>query len=185
MRAPSRRAPSIAALALTSALALAQPPAAAPALPSVSAPAGSSVSAPAEGSVAAPADPDLEQRVTRLAEVLRCLVCQNQTIADSNADLAVDLRNQIREKLAAGMSEEQITEFMVERYGDFVLYQPPVKATTWVLWFGPFLLLIAGLGFLYAKLRSRASARPDQPLSDAERRRAEALLEPDEKREPE
>ena len=96
---------------------------------------------------AAPAadDPVLEKRVYKLAEELRCLVCQNQTIADSHAELAIDLKNQIREKMKAGMSDEQITQYMVARYGDFVLYRPPVKATTLPLWFGPFVVLVAAV----------------------------------------
>ena len=89
-------------------------------------------------------DPNLERRVTTLAHELRCLVCQNQTLADSNAPLAVDLRNQIREQLKAGKSEREITDFMVQRYGDFVLYRPPFKATTLLLWFGPVLILVVG-----------------------------------------
>ena len=89
--------------------------------------------------------PQLEQRVMALAEELRCLVCQNQSLADSHADLAVDLKNQIRDKLKQGMTNQEILDYMVERYGDFVLYRPPLKATTLMLWFGPFLLLGAGL----------------------------------------
>src|SRR3972149_9670311 len=105
------------------------------------------------------ADPQLEKRVMALAVELRCLVCQNQTIADSNAELAVDLRNQIREKLKAGMNEAQIIEYMVARYGDFVLYRPPVKATTLPLWIGPFALLLAVLaGFFFFILRRGAAS---------------------------
>jgi cytochrome c-type biogenesis protein CcmH len=131
----------------------------------------------------AAADPALEKRVVKLAEELRCLVCQNQTIADSHADLAVDLKNQIREKLKAGMSEEQIKSYMVERYGDFVLYRPPVKTTTWVLWFGPFLLLLAGIVVLFIKLRGRSrQVASAAGLSDADRERAQALLQEQEKR---
>src|SRR5918995_2913228 len=85
-------------------------------------------------------NPDLEKRVTALADELRCLVCQNQTLADSNAPLAVDLRNQIREQLARGASEREVRDFMVARYGDFVLYKPPLKASTVALWFGPVIL---------------------------------------------
>src|SRR5687768_13318885 len=88
-------------------------------------------------------DPVLEQRVRALAEELRCLVCQNQTLADSNADLAVDLRREIREKMRAGMSDKAVTDYLVTRYGDFVLYRPPFKPTTLLLWLGPFLLLVA------------------------------------------
>ena len=102
-------------------------------------------------------NPTLEKRVTQLTEELRCLVCQNQTIADSQAELAINLKNQVREKLAQGMSEKDVIDFMVERYGDFVLYRPPVKGTTWVLWFGPFLLLLFGLIFLFVKLQRRAA----------------------------
>jgi cytochrome c-type biogenesis protein CcmH len=121
-------------------------------------------------------DPVLEQRVMAIAQELRCLVCQNQTIADSDADLAVDLRQQVREKLAQGMSDRDVSEFMVARYGDFVLYRPPVKHTTWLLWFGPFLLLAAGLTALGLKLKRRAHSEPTAALSDTERRRAAALL---------
>ncbi len=91
----------------------------------------------------------------RLAGELRCLVCQNQTLADSNAGLAVDLRKQIREKLAGGMSDQEVIAFMVQRYGEFVLYKPRLEPSTWLLWFGPFLMLIGGLIFLVFKIRSR------------------------------
>jgi len=121
-------------------------------------------------------DPALEKRAMALAEELRCLVCQNQTIADSHAELAIDLKNQIREKLKAGMSEEQILQFMVARYGDFVLYKPPVKATTVPLWFGPFALMFAALAGLFYYLRRRRSADP-QPLSEAEQARVRVLLD--------
>ena len=93
-------------------------------------------------------NPELEKRVNALADELRCLVCQNQTLADSNAPLAVDLRNQIREQLAKGASERDVVDFMVARYGDFVLYRPPFKASTVALWAGPFVILILGLAFL-------------------------------------
>lgn len=121
-------------------------------------------------------DPVLEKRVMALAEDLRCLVCQNETLAGSNAPLAVDLRQQIREQMKAGRSDQEIIAFMTERYGDFVLFRPPVKTTTYLLWFGPFLLLAAGIGvqLLYLKRRRRRAA--DKPLSEAERKRVEALL---------
>jgi len=121
-------------------------------------------------------NPALEARVNALASELRCLVCQNQTLADSNAPLAVDLRNQIRERLQQGASERNIIDFMVDRYGDFVLYRPPFKATTLLLWIGPMLLMIAGLAGLYYRLarRRREVAKPE--LSGAERARAAALL---------
>lgn len=100
-------------------------------------------------------DPALEKRVMAISEELRCLVCQNQTIADSHAELAVDLRNQVREMLQKGMSEQEIKRYMVERYGDFVLYRPPVQGNTWLLWVGPFVLMVAALLFLLIKLRDR------------------------------
>jgi cytochrome c-type biogenesis protein CcmH len=133
---------------------------------------------------AAPAadDPVLERRAMALAEELRCLVCQNQSLADSHAELAVDLKNQIREKMKAGMGEKQIIDYMVARYGDFVLYRPPVKATTLPLWFGPFVVLVAALAGLFYYLRRRRTAAPEEPLSDAEQARVQALLDrPEEK----
>jgi len=132
---------------------------------------------PAWAGEAAPAaaDPALEERVTALATELRCLVCQNQTLADSNAPLAVDLRNQIREKMQQGASERDIVDYMVARYGDFVLYRPPFKATTVLLWAGPILLMIAGLAALYFRL-ARRRAEPKTELSEEERARAAALL---------
>ena len=117
----------------------------------------------------------LEKRVAALAHELRCLVCQNQTLADSNAPLAVDLRNQIREQLQKGASEREVTDFMVQRYGDFVLYRPPLKASTLLLWTGPFLLLAAGVLLLVRRLRSGRREQP--PLSEAERARVARLLE--------
>jgi cytochrome c-type biogenesis protein CcmH len=123
-------------------------------------------------------DPELEKRVMKLSQELRCLVCQNETLADSRADLAVDLRNQVREQMRAGKSDKEIVAFLTERYGDFVLYRPPVKPTTYLLWFGPFLLLLAGLAFLYRYVRQRAELISDQPISAADKRRAEELLKP-------
>jgi cytochrome c-type biogenesis protein CcmH len=123
------------------------------------------------------ADPALEQRAQAIEEQLRCLVCQNQTIADSNAGLAVDLRRQVREQLAQGKSEREVTDFMVQRYGDFVLYRPPVKSTTWLLWFGPFALLAAGLGLLALKLKRRAGEAESEPdLAPEDLQRARSLL---------
>ena len=124
---------------------------------------------------AATAAEDLDKRTAALAEELRCLVCQNQTLAESNAPLAVDLRNQIREQLAAGKSERDVVDFMVARYGDFVLYRPPLRASTVLLWVGPFVFLIAGFWFLARVLRRRRISEPQ--LSDAERSRAAKLLE--------
>ena len=120
-------------------------------------------------------DAALEKRATALERELRCLVCQNQTIADSNADLAVDLRNQIREQLKRGASERDIIDFMVARYGDFVLYRPPLKASTLALWAGPFVFLIGGFYVLIRFLRRRRVPAP--PLTSAERSRAAKLLE--------
>ena len=122
------------------------------------------------------ADPALEARVMKVAEELRCLVCQNETIAASHADLAVDLRKQIRTKLGEGQSERQILDFMVERYGDFVLYRPALKATTVLLWVGPFaLLLVAGFALTRAiRGRQRQAAAP---LSPSEAARARQLLD--------
>jgi cytochrome c-type biogenesis protein CcmH len=123
-------------------------------------------------------DPALEKRVNKIGEELRCLVCQNQTITDSHAGLAVDLKNQIREQLQAGRSEKQIIEFMVERYGDFVLYRPPMKATTLLLWAGPFVLLgIAIAGAAVVLRRRRALAAGATPLTEAQRRKAAQLLQ--------
>ena len=117
---------------------------------------------------------NLDKRVAALADELRCLVCQNQTLAESNAPLAVDLRDQIREQLAKGASEREVREFMVARYGDFVLYKPPFKASTAALWLGPFVLLAAGIWALRRVARRRL---PAPQLSEAERGRAAKLLE--------
>ncbi len=106
-------------------------------------------------------DPALEARMVRVTSELRCLVCQNQTIADSHADLAVDLRAQVREQLKAGRSDDQIIEYMTARYGDFVLYRPPFKATTALLWLGPALMLAIGLVALAIVLRRRSRLAPD------------------------
>jgi cytochrome c-type biogenesis protein CcmH len=124
---------------------------------------------------AASQSPELEKRTAALAHELRCLVCQNQTLADSNAPLAVDLRNQIREQLAAGKSEQDVRDFMVARYGDFVLYRPPLKVTTLALWIGPFVFLVLGVWLLLRRLARRRVAEPQ--LSGAERERAAKLLE--------
>jgi cytochrome c-type biogenesis protein CcmH len=116
-----------------------------------------------------------EARVMGLAAELRCLVCQNQTIADSHADLAVDLRNQIREMLAKGQSDDQIRKYMTDRYGDFVLYKPPFKATTALLWIGPGALLAIALLALFLMLRSRQRASPESfdPDTDEEQPQAQ------------
>ncbi len=115
-------------------------------------------------------------RAVKLSEKLRCLVCQNQSIAESNAELAQDLRRQIHEQIAAGKSDEEIVDYMVARYGDFVLYQPPVKATTMLLWAGPALLLLLGFAVLVRIVQTRRTQPDEAPLTAAERERAERLL---------
>ena len=121
-------------------------------------------------------DPQIEQRMRALTEQLRCLVCQNETLADSRADLAEDLRKEIREQMKAGKSDQEIIAFLTQRYGDFVLYKPPVKSTTYLLWFGPFVLLFAGTGVLYRYLKRRRELIDDKPLTADERKRAEEIL---------
>ncbi len=137
---------------------------------------GLSPPAPAQSSEVANADPVVEKRLKNLAEELRCLVCQNQTIADSNAPLALDLRNQIREQVAQGKDDDEIRRYMVDRYGDFVLYRPPFKVTTAVLWLGPLLLILGGLAAFLVIIRRRA---PRPPIEVPVERRAEieSLLE--------
>ena len=121
-------------------------------------------------------DPAVERRLKGLAEELRCLVCQNQTIADSNAPLAVDLRNQIRAQIAQGRSDDQIRSYMVERYGDFVLYKPPFHAATALLWLGPPLLIAIGIGAFVLVVRRRRPSPASADLPDKRRRELEALL---------
>jgi cytochrome c-type biogenesis protein CcmH len=123
------------------------------------------------------ADPALEARVNRLAEELRCLVCQNQTIADSHAALAVDLKNQIREQLRSGRSEQQVRDYMVERFGDFILYSPPVKTSTVLLWLGPFVLLLAAAWGLWRAVKRQREAVAAVPDDTEQRARAAAMLE--------
>jgi cytochrome c-type biogenesis protein CcmH len=107
-------------------------------------------------------DPAVEARLKALSTELRCLVCQNQTLADSSAPLAEDLRREIRELIAKGMSDKEITDYLVVRYGDFVRYRPPVKSQTLLLWVGPTILLLAGLGGLWWALRKRNALLPDE-----------------------
>jgi cytochrome c-type biogenesis protein CcmH len=121
-------------------------------------------------------DPVAQRRLVDLSAQLRCLVCQNQSIAESNAELAVDLRNQINEQIKAGRSDTEIVDFMVTRYGDFVLYRPPFKATTALLWMGPIALLLLAVFTFYRTLARRRARIEDKPLSDAERAEAERLL---------
>ena len=124
----------------------------------------------------AAADPALEARMLALAGQLRCLVCQNETLAASQAGLAIDLKNQIREKMRAGESDEAILAWLTARYGDFVLYNPPLKASTVLLWLGPFVLLIMAFTLLFAQIRRRAREAA-APLDETERQRARQLLE--------
>src|SRR5690349_13998737 len=121
-------------------------------------------------------DPAVEQRLTNLSQELRCLVCQNETLADSRADLAEDLRREIREQIKAGKSDKEIIAFLTERYGDFVLYRPRVTPKTYLLWFGPFVLLLAGITILMLYIKQRRDLIPEKPLSADEHRRAEELL---------
>ncbi len=124
---------------------------------------------------------EAEKRVTMLSRQLRCLVCQNETLADSRADLATDLRKEIREQVDAGRTDGEIIGFLTDRYGDFVLYRPPVKPSTYVLWFGPFLLLGSGLLALYRSVKRRPSLLRSRRVSAEERKRARQLLNPVEK----
>lgn len=125
------------------------------------------------------AAPGLEEREAELAANLRCMVCQNQTLAESNAPLALDMRRQIREQLARGRNEAQIRDYFEERYGAFVRYDPPFRPSTWLLWLGPFALLIVGLALLARLVRHR-QRMASPPLTPTERSRAQALLEGDE-----
>ncbi len=124
-------------------------------------------------------DPVLEARLHRLSTELRCLVCQNETLADSRADLANDLRREIRDMMKAGKSDREITDFLVARYGDFVLYRPPLKSTTLLLWGGPFALLALGVAVWFVLLKRRARRVAAAPLTAEEHRLAAALLDPD------
>lgn len=122
---------------------------------------------------------DLEAREAHLATQLRCVVCQNQTVAESNAPLAADMRREIRTQLESGRSDQQVVEFFEQRYGAFVHYSPPLRPSTWLLWGAPFLLVVGGLLLLLSVLRRRSrQSRPD-PLSEAQRLRARRLLEED------
>lgn len=125
------------------------------------------------------ADPAFEERLKRLESQLRCLVCQNQTLADSDAPLAGDLRREVRALASSGKSDDEIRAFLVARYGDFVLYQPPVKATTWLLWFGPLLLLAGGgaIWFALVRRRSRPDSASSAPASSDASARARELLD--------
>ena len=119
--------------------------------------------------------PDKEKSFHKLSDELRCLVCQNQNIAESNAGLAKDLRLEIYTMLSEGKSEEEIVDFMVQRYGDYVLYRPPFKPMTWLLWFGPAMIFVAGLVFVVRLVRSQASDKAPDGLSEEEIERIKNL----------
>jgi len=121
-------------------------------------------------------DPQLENRLTNLTRELRCLVCQNETLADSQADLAQDLRAQIREQMKAGKTDKEIVKYLTDRYGQFVLYRPPVEPTTYLLWFGPFLFLLVGLAVLFRYVKQRRQMIPETPLTIEQRRTVDELL---------
>ena len=127
-----------------------------------------------------PAEAGLDARLKKLETELRCLVCQNQTLADSNADLADDLRREVRSLAVAGRSDDEIKAYLVARYGDFVLYDPPVKPLTWVLWFGPFALAIGGGAVWWLVLKRRAKMAPQATDIDAQTRGRKLLDDEDE-----
>lgn len=122
------------------------------------------------------ADPVLEKRMIGLAEKLRCLVCQNESLASSHAELAEDLRREVREQMSKGKGDQEILDYLVARYGDFVLYEPPVKSYTVLLWFGPFALLLGGAGMLVYQLRKRRQTVQESELSPEAQQRAASLL---------
>ena len=127
-------------------------------------------------------DPAIEARVNKIAEDLRCLTCMGQSIADSHSDFSTDMRREIRDMLTKGKSDQDVMDFMVQRYGDFVLYKPPVKTSTWLLWGGPFVLLIVALAVLLAKLRKRDKQIPAAELTSQEHDAAAKLLAGEDKR---
>jgi cytochrome c-type biogenesis protein CcmH len=122
---------------------------------------------------------DLDAREAHLATQLRCVVCQNQTVAESNAPLAADMRREIRAQLEMGRSNQQVIDFFEQRYGAFVHYSPPLKPSTWLLWGAPFVLLAAGFALLFIVLRRRSRGQHSTPLSEEQRARARHLLEED------
>ena len=128
-------------------------------------------------------DPVTEQRLISISEEMRCLVCQNESLAGSRSDLANDLRREIRILISEGKSDDQIRSFMVERYGDFVLYRPPVKPVTWLLWIGPFVILGIGIAGLLMYLRRRNSSVPNVVLTDVDNQKIDALLNATDKKE--
>jgi cytochrome c-type biogenesis protein CcmH len=126
-------------------------------------------------------DPVVEQRLISISEEMRCLVCQNESLAGSRSDLANDLRREIRTLIQEGKSDDQIRNFMVERYGDFVLYRPPVKPITWLLWIGPFIILAVGIMGLLTYLRRRNQSMPNTILTEADNQKIDVLLNQDRK----
>lgn len=155
------------ALALVAALALPMPAHA------------DTATAGATAAASAATDPTLEARELRLAHELRCVVCQNQTVAESNAPLAADMRREIRTQLQAGQTDAQVVDFFEQRYGSFVHYKPPLRPATWLLWGLPFALGLGGLALLWRLLRRRQQVAPPTPLTEAQRERARRLLEED------
>ena len=121
-------------------------------------------------------DPKLEARLVDISQELRCLVCQNESLASSHAELADDLRREVRDLIRDGKSDQEIKDFLVARYGDFVLYRPEVKPLTWVLWFGPFFLVVLAALVLWLYLRQRRELTTPVVLSDTDRERAKQLL---------
>jgi cytochrome c-type biogenesis protein CcmH len=140
-----------------------------------------SLGAWAQSAEVARPDPKVEARLKAIAHELRCLVCQNQTIADSDAPLAVDLRQQTRRMIAEGKSDDEIRAYMVDRYGDFVLYKPPFNAITAALWVGPALLIVGGFAgmFVFLRRRREAAAAAAPPPDEKRRKEIEALLAAD------
>lgn len=122
-------------------------------------------------------DPAIEQRMNNLAQNLRCLVCQNESLAASQADLAKDLRNDIRQQMKMGKSDKQVVKYLTDRYGDFVLYKPPFRSYTLLLWFGPFLFLLAGATAWYFTLKKRRAIQPVEQVSAESLKKAAELLE--------
>jgi cytochrome c-type biogenesis protein CcmH len=121
-------------------------------------------------------NPEIEKRMIALSEELRCLVCQNESLAGSRSDFAKDIRREIREQLMEDKSNKEITDFLVARYGDFVLYRPPVRTNTMLLWFGPFIFLLIGVCVLIFYLKQRRKSLQESPLSNEQLKQAENLL---------
>lgn len=122
-------------------------------------------------------DPVVEQRLVVIAEELRCLVCQNESLAGSRAELAMDLRREVRSLIKSGKTDAEIKEFLVSRYGDFILYRPPVKPSTWLLWFGPLLLLLGAIWILISIVRRNQQQKDIPVIDEQQRARAQALLQ--------